>query len=51
MDRPIIFISYSHDSDEHRDTVLGLAQRLRKDGIDAQLDRNVTQHGRSDARD
>ena len=36
-----IFISYSHDSDEHRDKVLALAERLRQDGLDAQLDQYV----------
>lgn len=36
-----IFISYSHDSDEHRETVLALSERLRKDGIDAQIDQYV----------
>jgi hypothetical protein len=33
-----VFISYSHDSREHCDQVLELAQRLRRDGIDAKLD-------------
>lgn len=33
-----VFISYSWDNDEHRERVLGLAQRLRKDGIDAWVD-------------
>src|SRR5215475_2099634 len=32
------FISYSHDSVRHRNKVLQLAQRLRADGIDCQLD-------------
>jgi hypothetical protein len=36
-----VFISYSHDSPEHRQRVLALAERLRKDGVDAQLDRYV----------
>jgi hypothetical protein len=36
-----VFISYSHDSDEHRETVLRLAERLRQDGLDAQLDQYV----------
>lgn len=34
-----VFISYSHDSPEYAERVLGLAQRLRGDGIDARLDR------------
>lgn len=36
---PKVFISYSHDSNEHRENVLALSQRLRQDGIDTQLDR------------
>lgn len=38
---PCVFISYSHDSKEHRDRVLGLSQRLRADGIETILDRYV----------
>jgi hypothetical protein len=38
---PVVFISYSHDSEAHRDRVLALAQRLRIDGIDVRLDRYV----------
>ncbi|HEY0431235.1 MAG TPA: SEFIR domain-containing protein, partial [Pyrinomonadaceae bacterium] len=33
-----VFISYSHDSDEHRDRVLALSERLRADGIETILD-------------
>ena len=33
-----VFISYSHDSPEHADRVLALADRLRQDGIDCILD-------------
>lgn len=36
---PKVFISYSHDSDEHKDRVLALANRLRLGGIDATIDR------------
>ncbi len=36
-----IFISYSHDSDDHRERVLGLSERLRADGIETILDRYV----------
>jgi hypothetical protein len=36
-----VFISYSHDSDEHRERVLGLSERLRADGIPTLLDRYV----------
>ncbi|MCA9692362.1 MAG: toll/interleukin-1 receptor domain-containing protein [Myxococcales bacterium] len=39
MTAPRVFISYSHDSEPHREAVLQLAQRLRGDGIDVRLDR------------
>ncbi len=35
---PKVFISYSHDSQEHKDRVLSLADRLRSDGIDCNID-------------
>src|SRR5260221_9950133 len=35
---PKVFVSYSHDSPEHGDHVLALADRLRFDGIDCILD-------------
>jgi len=35
---PRVFISYSHDSPAHEANVLALADRLRRDGIDAVLD-------------
>src|ERR1700674_1390191 len=38
---PRVFISYSHDSSEHAQHVLELAERLRKDGVNAQLDQYV----------
>ncbi|MFL5538450.1 MAG: SEFIR domain-containing protein, partial [Longimicrobiaceae bacterium] len=38
MKAPNVFISYSHDSPEHRIEVLGLSNRLREDGVDAHLD-------------
>jgi hypothetical protein len=38
---PRVFISYSHDSAEHRDRVLELADRLRADGIDAMIDQYI----------
>jgi hypothetical protein len=38
---PQVFISCSHDSAEHRDRVLELADRLRADGIDAMIDQYV----------
>ena len=36
---PTVFVSYSHDSQEHSDWVLQLATRLRSNGVDAILDR------------
>jgi hypothetical protein len=38
MQHPIVFISYSHDSQEHKLWVLSLATRMRMNGIDAILD-------------
>ena len=38
MARKIVFISYSHDSEEHRERVLALSERLRADGIETRLD-------------
>src|SRR5437660_689237 len=35
---PKVFISYSHDSIQHRDRVRHLADQLRSDGIDAGID-------------
>jgi hypothetical protein len=35
---PKVFISYTHESLEHDDQVIALADRLRADGIDAQID-------------
>src|SRR5947209_1693424 len=42
MTAPRVFISYSHDSPEHEDRVLALANRLRQDGIDALVDQYNT---------
>ncbi len=39
---PRVFISYSHDSEEHAARVLRLANDLRRDGIEAILDQYVT---------
>ena len=39
---PRLFISYSHDSREHEDSVRALADRLRQDGIDAIVDQYNT---------
>ena len=41
MSEITVFISYSHDSEAHRERVLGLSERLRKDGIVTILDRYV----------
>ena len=41
MSHITVFISYSHDSDSHRERVLGLSERLRADGINTVLDRYV----------
>lgn len=35
---PKVFISYSHDSQAHKDRILALADRLREGGIEADLD-------------
>ena len=40
-DAPKVFISYSHDSDEHANRVLVLADALCDGGIDVILDRYV----------
>jgi len=37
--QPVVFISYSHDSDEHKSWVLQLATRLRSNGVNIILDR------------
>ncbi len=41
MSEITLFMSYSHDSDEHRETVLALSERLREDGIETILDQYV----------
>ena len=41
MSAGVVFLSYSHDSDSHREKVLGLAERLRQDGLNAQVDQYV----------
>ena len=38
IEHPKVFISYSHDSEEHKEWVLELATNLRKHGIDVILD-------------
>ncbi|KAF0107510.1 MAG: TPR domain-containing protein [Anaerolineaceae bacterium] len=42
MKKTIVFISYSHDSPEHANRILELANRLRADGIDVTIDQYVT---------
>ncbi|WP_427160537.1 SEFIR domain-containing protein [Aliinostoc sp. HNIBRCY26] len=37
-DAPKVFISYSHDSQEHKDRVLIFSNRLRAEGIDCNID-------------
>ena len=36
---PTVFVSYSHDGEEHSDWVLQLATRLRSNSVDVILDR------------
>jgi len=38
---PKVFISYSHDSEEHAARVGELALRLRDEGIDVVLDQDI----------
>ncbi len=38
QDPPKVFISYSHDSLEHKDSVRSLSNRLRREGIDSSID-------------
>jgi tetratricopeptide (TPR) repeat protein len=42
MTAPSVFISYSHDTPEHENRVLELTDRLRDDGIDANIDQYQT---------
>ncbi|HMB06043.1 MAG TPA: SEFIR domain-containing protein, partial [Isosphaeraceae bacterium] len=44
-DAPRVFLSYSHDSDEHAARVLDLANALRRDGSDVILDRYLQPRG------
>src|SRR5687768_2025872 len=36
-----VFISYAHESDGHKASVLALAQRLRRDGVPCVIDQDV----------
>ncbi len=38
MEIPKVFVSYSHDSDEHKEWVLRLSTKLRQNGVDVTLD-------------
>ena len=38
---PKVFISYSHDSDAHRQNILALSDRLRDEGIDCYIDQYI----------
>lgn len=38
---PRIFLSYSHDDEKHRKRILGLAERLRRDGFETMIDQYV----------
>ncbi|SKA84772.1 Formylglycine-generating enzyme, required for sulfatase activity, contains SUMF1/FGE domain [Thiothrix eikelboomii] len=38
---PRVFISYSHDSEAHRELVLGLANRLRNGGVESWIDQYI----------
>jgi hypothetical protein len=38
---PKVLISYSHDSPEHAEQVLELANRLRADGVDCTIDQYI----------
>ena len=40
--KPNVFISYSHDSEEHKERVLRLSDQLCDDGIDCALDQYET---------
>lgn len=41
-EHPKVFVSYSHDSLEHAERVLKVAERLRNEGVDAKLDQYVS---------
>ena len=44
---PVVFVSYSHDSETHKNWVLQLATRLRSNGVDVLLDRWNLRYGRN----
>jgi len=41
MEKIKVFISYSHDSEEHRQRVLEFSDQLRDDGVDCWLDQYI----------
>lgn len=41
VESPRVFISYTHDSEPHRERVKALSQRLRDDGIESHIDRYI----------
>lgn len=43
MKNPKVFISYSWDNQEHANWVIAFTNELRKNGIDANIDRSITQ--------
>ena len=38
MTPPSVFISYTHDSPEHKDAILALSERLRQEGVVCVID-------------
>lgn len=45
MEEPKVFISYSWDSDLHKDWVVNLMNKLREKGVNTKIDRSITQNG------
>lgn len=45
MKNPTVFISYSWDTQEHKEWVIALANELRRNGIIAETDEFITQRG------
>ncbi len=39
MSEPIVFVSYSYDSESHIEWVVRLASDLRRNGVDAKIDK------------
>ncbi len=40
-DSPKVFISYSHDSEQHKASILALADRLCREGLDCTIDQYI----------